>query len=90
VNQIFIGSSNELGAFESGLAARLLGTVPSVVIGGAITVTSALVTNWVFPALARLDSFADYASSDSGIDPVPGDDRPADPSINRDPPSAPS
>ena len=38
VNQIFIGSSNELGAFESGVAARLLGTVPSVVVGGAITV----------------------------------------------------
>ena len=94
VNQIFIGSSNEIGAFESGVAARLLGTVPSVVVGGLITVTSGLVTNWVFPALARLDSFADYASSDSGIDPAPrpapADDRPADPSITRDPPSAPS
>ena len=58
VNQIFIGSSNELGAFESGVAARLLGAVPSVVVGGAITVASALVTNRVFPSLARLDSFA--------------------------------
>lgn len=37
VNQIFIGSSNEIGAFESGLAARLLGTVPSVIFGGAMT-----------------------------------------------------
>lgn len=37
VNTMFIGSSNELGAFESGLAARLLGTVPSVVFGGTIT-----------------------------------------------------
>jgi MFS family permease len=71
VNQIFIGSSNELGAFESGVAARLLGTVPSVVVGGAITVASAVVTNWVFPPLAQLDSFADYASSDSGITPDP-------------------
>jgi hypothetical protein len=34
VNSIFVGSSNELGAFESGVAARLLGTVPSVVLGG--------------------------------------------------------
>ncbi len=34
VNQIFIGSSNEIGAFESGVAAKLLGTVPSVVVGG--------------------------------------------------------
>jgi len=34
VNGIFIGSSNEIGAFESGVAAKLMGTVPSVVFGG--------------------------------------------------------
>ena len=37
VNQIFIGSSNEIGAFESGVAARLMGTVPSVMFGGTMT-----------------------------------------------------
>ena len=37
VNTMFIGSSNELGAFESGVAARILGLVPSVVFGGSIT-----------------------------------------------------
>lgn len=37
VNTMFIGSSNEIGAFESGLAAKLMGTVPSVVFGGCIT-----------------------------------------------------
>ncbi len=37
VNGIFVSSSNEIGAFESGLAARLFGTVPSVVLGGAVT-----------------------------------------------------
>jgi len=37
VNTMFIGSSNELGAFESGAAARLMGTVPSVVFGGTVT-----------------------------------------------------
>jgi MFS family permease len=37
VNGIFVSSSNELGAFESGLAAKLLGTVPSVIFGGAMT-----------------------------------------------------
>lgn len=37
VNTMFIGSSNEIGAFESGLAAKLLGTVPSVVFGGSMT-----------------------------------------------------
>jgi MFS family permease len=37
VNSIFVGSSNELGAFESGVAARLMGLVPSVIFGGAMT-----------------------------------------------------
>jgi MFS family permease len=55
VNQIFIGSSNEIGAFESGVAAKLLGTVSSVVMGGVVTVVVTLVTAWRFPALARLD-----------------------------------
>jgi MFS family permease len=55
VNQIFIGSSNEIGAFESGVAAKLLGTVSSVVVGGVITVAVTLVTAWRVPALARLD-----------------------------------
>jgi MFS family permease len=55
VNQIFIGSSNEIGAFESGVAARLLGTVPSVVAGGMITIAVTALTAWRAPALARLD-----------------------------------
>ncbi len=38
VNSIFISTSNEIGAFESGLAARLMGTVPSVVFGGVVTI----------------------------------------------------
>ena len=37
VNSIFIGSSNEIGGFESGVAAKLLGTVPSVIFGGVMT-----------------------------------------------------
>jgi hypothetical protein len=55
VNQIFIGSSNEIGAFESGVAAKLLGTVSSVVVGGAITVVVTLIIGWRVPALAKLD-----------------------------------
>jgi MFS family permease len=44
VNAIFIGSSNEIGQFESGVAAKLLGTVPSVIFGGTMTlITVALV-----------------------------------------------
>ena len=42
VNSIFVSSSNELGAFESGLAARLMGTVLSVVVGGGATLLTVL------------------------------------------------
>jgi MFS family permease len=54
VNQIFIGSSNEIGAFESGVAARLLGVVPSVVFGGCMTLFIVAVTAWRAPQLRRL------------------------------------
>jgi MFS family permease len=54
VNAIFIGSSNELGAFESGTAARLLGTIPSVVLGGLATLLVVAVTAVKVPALRRL------------------------------------
>jgi hypothetical protein len=55
VNQIFIGSSNEIGAFESGVAARLLGPVPSVMLGGLITIAVVAVTAWWAPELRELD-----------------------------------
>ena len=54
VNAIFIGSSNEIGAFESGAAARLLGTVPSVVLGGMMTLLAVGVTAWKVPPLREL------------------------------------
>ncbi len=54
VNAIFIGSSNELGAFESGVAARLVGTVASVVIGGSLTLGVVAITAWRVPALRRM------------------------------------
>ncbi|HET7043710.1 MAG TPA: MFS transporter [Gaiellaceae bacterium] len=55
VESVFISASNEFGAFESGAAAALVGTVPAVVAGGALTVALALVWPKVFPALSRLD-----------------------------------
>lgn len=55
VNSFFIGSSNELGAFESGLAVRLMGLVPSVVFGGAMTLVTVGLTAWKAPQLRRLD-----------------------------------
>jgi MFS family permease len=54
VNQIFIGASNEIGAFESGLAARLLGVVPSVLFGGCMTLLVVAVTAWRSPQVRRL------------------------------------
>ncbi|MEP7227233.1 MAG: MFS transporter [Gemmatimonadales bacterium] len=54
VNAIFIGSSNEIGAFESGAAARLIGTVPSVVLGGLATLVVVAVTAVKVPELRRL------------------------------------
>tara|TARA_B100000214_G_scaffold128317_1_gene91276 strand:- start:208 stop:1464 length:1257 start_codon:yes stop_codon:yes gene_type:complete len=55
VNSIFIGSSNELGAFESGLTAKLMGTVPAVVFGGIMTIISVGYTNFKFPDFKNLD-----------------------------------
>lgn len=55
INGIFIGSSNELGAFESGVAARLLGLVPSVIFGGTMTLVVVTATAKLAPKLRRLD-----------------------------------
>ena len=55
VNSMFITSSNELGAFESGVAAKLLGTVPAVVFGGAVTLVVVAFTWWKAPSLRKLD-----------------------------------
>jgi MFS family permease len=55
INGIFIGSSNELGAFESGVAAKLLGLVPSVIFGGCMTLGVVAATARLAPKLRRLD-----------------------------------
>ena len=55
VNSIFIGSSNEIGSFESGLAASLMGLIPSVIFGGAMTLLVVSVTAVVAPVLRKLN-----------------------------------
>jgi MFS family permease len=55
VEMVFISASNQLGAFESGLAAFLVGTVPAVVGGGVITMLIAAGWSRIFPALADVD-----------------------------------
>lgn len=55
VEMVFLSASNELGAFESGFAAFLVGTIPAVVGGGVITMLIALVWGRIFPSLAEVD-----------------------------------
>lgn len=55
VNSMFVGSSNELGAFESGLTARLFGTVQAVVLGGVLTILTVVGTGALVPKLRNLD-----------------------------------
>jgi len=55
VNSIFVGSSNELGAFESGLTAKLMGTVQAVVFGGVMTILTVGFTSFKFPNFRKLD-----------------------------------
>jgi len=57
VNSVFIGASNELGEFESGLTASWWGVVPAVVVGGAATVAVAAAWTRLFPVIWRLDRF---------------------------------
>jgi predicted MFS family arabinose efflux permease len=57
VENVFIGASNELGAFESGVAGQLLGTAPAVVLGGAATLAVAATWWWRFPDLRDIDRF---------------------------------
>jgi MFS family permease len=59
VEMVFISGSNELGAFESGVAAALIGAVPAVVLGGAATIVLVLLWPRLFPALARADRIED-------------------------------
>jgi MFS family permease len=55
VEMVFISASNELGAFESGAVASLVGAVPAVVGGGVATIAIAVAWIWLFPALLRVD-----------------------------------
>jgi MFS family permease len=57
VNAVFIGASNELGEFESGLTAAWFGTVPAVIVGGCATLVVAGLWSRLFPELRRMDRF---------------------------------
>jgi len=59
VNSLFIGASNQLGEFESGITAQWFGTMPSVVIGGVGTIVVVGMWMWLFPKLREVDRMAD-------------------------------
>jgi MFS family permease len=67
VNSMFIGTSNQLGEFESGLTAALFGVVPAVLIGGVGTIIVVILWMRLFPQLLRINSLkpdgADRSSS---------------------------
>jgi MFS family permease len=67
VEMVFISASNQLGAFESGAAAALIGTVPAVVAGGVATIAIAALWLKLFPGLSRLDKMEHLRP-----EPVPG------------------
>ena len=69
VNSMFVGSSNELGAFESGATAKLMGTVTAVVFGGCMTLLTVGVTALVSPTFRKLDlrEAVEAHESDSSI-----------------------
>jgi hypothetical protein len=57
VNMVFIGASNELGAFRAGMVAALIGVVPAVVVGGVGTIIVAGLWSYWFPELRKIRSF---------------------------------
>jgi len=59
VDSVFIGASNELGAFESGIAALLFGIGPAIVIGGSLTLVVVVIWCVAFPRLRHVDRFED-------------------------------
>lgn len=65
VNMLFIGASNELGEFESGLTAAWFGTVPAVVIGGFGTLAVVALWMWGFPPLRKVDRLSDVSAPDA-------------------------
>src|SRR5271154_1825926 len=75
VDMVFIGTSNELGQFESGLTAQWFGTVPAVIIGGVGTLVVIALWAWMFPDLRRtgelsvLKSALAQSEASKGIDP---------------------
>ncbi|WP_437682427.1 MFS transporter [Sorangium sp. So ce131] len=77
VNAVFIGASNELGEFESGLTARWLGLLPAILLGGTATLIVAALWAWGFPVLSRMDRFPHAKQDPDPPQPPPASAEPA-------------
>lgn len=66
VDMIFIGTSNQLGEFESGLTAQWFGTVPAVVLGGVGTLVIIALWAWIFPELRKADQLSGFEAEPAG------------------------
>src|SRR5271166_5058819 len=75
VNSLFVGTSNQLGEFESGMLAGLLGVIPSGVIGGIATILIALTWMRLFPALRKVNTLSNVTgvTAASVIENTPGE-----------------
>jgi predicted MFS family arabinose efflux permease len=67
VNSVFIGSSNQLGEFESGLVAAWLGAVASVILGGIGTLVAVVLALRAFPELAKVDRLDTIRPTEIGV-----------------------
>jgi MFS family permease len=67
VEMVFISASNELGAFESGVAAALVGAVPAVVLGGVLTIGVALTWAQLFPDLRHVDRLDELRPAEAAL-----------------------
>ena len=67
VEMVFISASNELGAFESGVAAALVGAVPAVIIGGIATMAVAVIWWRLFPDLAHVDRLDELRPAEAAV-----------------------
>jgi MFS family permease len=78
VNSIFIGASNQLGEFESGVTAACLGAVPAAVLGGVGTLAVVFIWIWLFPSLRQADRLGTPQSTGTPAPPARGGIAPRD------------
>jgi hypothetical protein len=82
VNSVFIGASNELGEFESGVTAGWFGLVRALLFGGVATLAITAIWAWRFPMIWRMDKFPDMPKAGAAA-PAPANDESSAPSASK-------